>query len=56
MGFKKIISKTDKKLLLAVIGILIAVVSLYAAFHEKKPSISMNIITETDVLDVRKPL
>lgn len=56
MSWPETIRKIDKRLLLAVISVFIGVAGLYAVFHEEKSGVSMNIINETDVLDVRKPL
>ncbi len=41
---------------IAVIGVLIGAAGLLAAIHEPHTSISMNIVNQTNVLDVRKPL
>lgn len=46
----------DRKLVLAVIGVFVGVVGLYAVFHESRPIISVISINETNVLDVHKPL
>lgn len=46
----------DKKLALAIIGILVGVVGLYAAFREPNAYISFTNINETNVLDVHEEL
>ena len=56
MSLREIARGINKGLLIAVISVLIGSVGLYAAIQEPRPSISMNIINQTNVLDVRKPL
>lgn len=56
MSLSERLARIDKKFVLALIGVLVAAVGLYAVFHEARPSISVISINETNVLDIHKPL
>lgn len=50
----------ENKLPLAIIGLILTtiffIITVYISLHEKKPCISYEVINESNVLDVRKPL
>lgn len=52
--------KIEKKFAWGFIGVLVSmvfgIVGLYSFVHEKKPDINFEIVGETNLLDVRKPL
>ncbi|QNK46468.1 hypothetical protein H7F28_13850 [Brevibacterium sp. PAMC23299] len=58
---RKIINILEKKLPWGIIGGLLGIIGLivgiyYAIYYEKKTEVSFQIVNESDILDVRKPL
>lgn len=52
-----LMSRVDKKLVLAVLSIIIAcILGLYQILSEDKPNISLVVINSTNVLDVHEPI
>ncbi len=56
MAVRQMINSVDKKLVLAIIAVLIGVAGLYATFSEPKARISFVAVNETNVLDVHEEL
>ena len=60
MPIMKWLKTAEERFPWTLIGVLAAiafgVVGLYSVFHESKPDISFEIVSEVNVLDVRKPL
>ncbi|QNF29648.1 hypothetical protein [Metabacillus elymi] len=58
---KTVINHIEKKLPWGIIGGLLGIIGLivgiyYAVYYEKKAEVSFQIVSESDILDVRKPL
>lgn len=54
--FKKIIQKTNWSVIGVFIALGVGSLTIYSFFHEKKPDITIEILNESNVLDVHKPL
>ncbi len=60
MGLRNALLGLERKfawgLLGFISGTLLGVVGLYYALHERRPSISVQVVSQFDILDVRQPL
>lgn len=56
MGLRKLLKTLESRYAWSVIGVVIGVVGLYAAFHQRHPRVDMEIVAESNIIDVYRAL
>lgn len=54
--FMDALLRIEKRIAVGIIGLLLAIPGVYLAFHEKRPQITYDIVSEINVLDVNAPV